>query len=95
MFHRRNQQHDEKVEEWYYHLMHDPEYFERWRYTDTINNYKSIIEEFQKLNRQKLTDRSMRVRIQSGLKQAKQELAKTQTEYKIFKKYKKKTGIDK
>jgi hypothetical protein len=30
-------------------MMNDPEYFERWRYTDTINVYNRIIEELQKL----------------------------------------------
>jgi hypothetical protein len=32
--------------------MNDPEYFERWRYTDNIEPYNSIIEEFEKLYEQ-------------------------------------------
>jgi hypothetical protein len=28
--------------------MNDPEYFEKWRYIDTINDYISLIEEFEK-----------------------------------------------
>jgi hypothetical protein len=29
--------------------MKDPEYFEKWRYIDTISDYNSIIEGLQKL----------------------------------------------
>jgi predicted methyltransferase len=29
--------------------MNDPEYFEKWRYIDTINDYNNLIAEFQKL----------------------------------------------
>jgi hypothetical protein len=32
--------------------MNDPEYFEKWRYKDTINVYNSIIEEVEKLYKQ-------------------------------------------
>jgi len=42
-----------EVEEWCFHLMNDPEYFEKWMYTDNINAYNinaynSIIEKCQK-----------------------------------------------
>jgi hypothetical protein len=85
-----------EAEEWCFRLMNDPEYFEKWRYVDTINDYKSIIEEFQKLYDQTpVTDRFMRARIQSGLKQSKRNLAKTQAEYEMFKKYKARTAISK
>jgi hypothetical protein len=44
--------------------MSDPEYFERWRYLDTINDYNSILEEFQKQYEQTpATDRFARARI--------------------------------
>jgi hypothetical protein len=76
--------------------MNDPEYFEKWRYTDTINVYNNIIEESQKLYEQTpATDRFARARIISGMNQSKRELAKTQTEYEIFKKYKARTAISK
>ena len=40
--------HSPEVQEWVYRLMNDPEYFEKWMYTDNINAYNSIIEECQK-----------------------------------------------
>jgi ElaB/YqjD/DUF883 family membrane-anchored ribosome-binding protein len=87
-----------QTQEWVYRLMNDPEYFEKWRYTDTINDYNSIIEEFEKLYEQTpptATQQYARARILSGMKQSKRELAKTQAEYKIFKKYKTRTAISK
>jgi hypothetical protein len=76
--------------------MNDPEYFEKWRYIDTINVYNSIIEEFQKLyDNTSVTDRFARARILTGMKQSKRDLAKTEAEYEIFKKYKARTTIRK
>ncbi|MFL6420456.1 MAG: hypothetical protein ACJ71P_13785 [Nitrososphaeraceae archaeon] len=66
------------------------------RFKDTINDYNSIIEEFEKLYEQTpATDRYARARIIGGLKKSKRELAKTQAEYEIFKKYKMITAISK
>jgi hypothetical protein len=74
--------------------MNDPEYFEKWRFKDTINDYNSIIKEFEKLYEQTpTTDRYACARIQSGLKKSRKELAKTQ--YEIFEKYKARTAISK
>jgi hypothetical protein len=57
-----------EAQEWYFRLINDPEYFERWRYIYTINDYSSLIEEFQKLYDQTyITDRSARTRTLSGL----------------------------
>jgi hypothetical protein len=39
--------HDPEVEKWYFHMANDG--WEKFRYIDTINDYKSIIEEFEKL----------------------------------------------
>jgi hypothetical protein len=76
--------------------MNDPEYFERWRYIDTINDYSNLIAEFQKLYEQTpATDRFDRARILNGMKQSKMELAKTLAEYEKFKKYKARTAISK
>jgi hypothetical protein len=44
-----DKRHSPEVQGWYFRLMNDPEYFERWRYTDNIEPYNSIIEEFEKL----------------------------------------------
>jgi hypothetical protein len=77
--------------------MNDPEYFEKFRYIDTINDYNSIIEECQKLydnNNTPVTNHFMRARIQSGMKNQK-ETSKTQAEYEIFKKYNARTAISK
>jgi hypothetical protein len=69
--------------------MNDSEYFEKWRYQDTINDYNNLIEEFQKLYEQTpASDCIARARIQSGLEKSKRDLAKTQAEYEKFKKYK-------
>ena len=37
-------QHHE-VQEWCYRMMNDHEYFEKWRFKDTINDYNSIIKD--------------------------------------------------
>ena len=48
--------------------MNDPEYLEQWRYKDTIDDYKMVIKEFEKLYEQTpVTDRYVRARIISGL----------------------------
>ena len=76
--------------------MNDPEYFEKWRYIDTINDYSSVIEEFQKLyDKIPAIDRYARARIISGMKRSKRELAKTQAEYDNFREYKVRTAISK
>ena len=85
--------HSPEVQEWCYRMMNDPEYFEKWRYIDSINDYNSIIEKLYEQTPQ--TDRYARVRILSGMRQSKRELAKTQAEYEVFKKYKMRTAISK
>ena len=86
-----DKRHSPEVQEWVNRLMNDPEYFEKWRYIDTINVYNSIIEEFQKLYDQTpITDHFAHARIISGMKQS-----KTMAEYEMFKKYKTRTAISK
>ena len=77
--------------------MNDPEYFEKWRFKDTINDYYNmIIKEFEKSYQQTpAVNRFARARIQSGMKKSKRDLAKTQAEYEMFKKYKMGTAISK
>jgi hypothetical protein len=85
-----------EVEEWCFRLMNDPEYFEKWRYIDSISVYNSVIEQFQKLYEQTpASDHFIRARILSGMRKSKRDLAKTQAEYEIFKKYKMRTAISK
>ena len=58
--------------------MNDPEQFEKWRYIDTINDYSSLIAEFQKLYENiPASDCFIRARIQSGMRKSKRDLAKT------------------
>jgi hypothetical protein len=91
-----DKKHSPEVQEWYFRLMNDPEYFEKWRYIDTINAYSSIIDEFQKLyDKTPAANHYARARILSGIRQSKRELAKTQAEYEMFKKYKARTAISK
>ena len=40
--HRRTE-----AQEQCFRLVNDPEYFEKWRYIDTINDYNNLIKEFQ------------------------------------------------
>jgi hypothetical protein len=88
--------HRSEAEEWYFRLMNDPKQFEKERYIDSINVYNSIIEEFQKLyDKTPAADHLARAKIIKGIAQSKRELAKTQAEYKIFKKYKTRTAISK
>jgi len=76
--------------------MNGPEYFEKWRYKDTINDYSNLIAEFQKIYDQTPTiNRTARARILNGLKQSKRDLAKTHHEYEMFKKYMVRTAISK
>ena len=64
--------HRTEVKEWCFRLMNDPEYFEKWRYIDTINYYNNIIEEFEKLYEQTpTTDHFIRAQILNGIKQSK------------------------
>jgi hypothetical protein len=70
--------------------------FEKERYIDSINVYNSIIEEFQKLyDKTPATDRLAGDEILDGMEQSKRDLARIQTEYEIFKRYKTTTAISK
>ncbi|MFL6376321.1 MAG: hypothetical protein ACJ72R_02510 [Nitrososphaeraceae archaeon] len=61
--------------------------------SSTINY---IIKEFQKqYDNTPTTNHFMRASIQSEMKQSKRDLAKTQAEYEMFKKYKTRTAISK
>jgi hypothetical protein len=37
----KKRHHRTEAQEWYFHLVNDPEYFEKCRYKDTINDYKN------------------------------------------------------
>jgi hypothetical protein len=72
-----DKRHDPKVHEWYFGMMNDPDKCEKFKYTDAIYDYKNIVAELEKLYEQRpASDRYMRARIQSGLKESKRELAK-------------------
>ena len=88
--------HDPDVESWHYRLMHDPEFFEKFRYLDSIDDYHMIIEEFQRLYDQAgATNHYIRARSLKGLNAAKRDLAKIQAEYELFKEYKMRNAISK
>jgi hypothetical protein len=88
--------HYSEAQEWYFRLINDPNQFEKERFIDSINVYNSIIEEFQKLYKKTpATDRLARAKILNGMEQSKRELARTQAEYEMFKKYKTRTAISK
>ena len=76
-----DKRHSPGVQEWCYRMMNDPEYFEKFRYIDSINDYNSVIEECQKLyDNTPVTNRFMRARCLSTMKRAQRELGKTQAE---------------
>ena len=88
--------HCTEAQEQYFRLMNDPEQFEKWRYMYTINDYSSLIAEFQKLYENTPTsDRFARARILSGMRKSKRDLKKTEAEYEMFKKYKTRSTISK
>jgi len=61
--------------------MNDPEYSERWRYTDNLDAYNNIIEEFQKLYEQTSTANcSGRAKMVNVKRQSKRALAESQTQ---------------
>jgi hypothetical protein len=91
-----NKRHSPEVQEWYYLMMNDPEYFEKFRYIDTINDYNLLIDECQKLyDNTSVENRFIRARSLSTMKRTQKEMAKTQAEYDKFKKYKTRTAISK
>jgi hypothetical protein len=74
--------------------MNDPACYERFVYTDTIDNYKNVIEDLHSAYEQTPeSDHNKRDRITSALRRAKIQLAKTQFEYAVFKRYQKRTDI--
>ena len=77
-----------------YRLMNDPEYFEQWRFKDTIDNYNMILEELEKhYDQTPVTNRYTRSRILSTMKRAQRDLEKIQADYEQFKRYKERTRI--
>jgi transposase len=91
-----DKRHDPAVQDWYFRMINDPECFEKWRYKDTINDYKSIIEESQKLlELTPLSDQHTCDNLITALREARMELKKTMAEYNEFKKFKAKTAISK
>jgi hypothetical protein len=88
--------HSPEVQEWCYRIMNDPEYFEKFRYIDTINDYNMIIEQFQKLyDKAPVTDHLLRAKILKQIACSRRALSKIQTEHEMFKKYKTSTAISK
>jgi hypothetical protein len=74
-----DKRHSPEVQEWVYRMMNDPYEFEKFLYIDSINDYKSVIEECQKLyDNTPPSDRFIRARSVSTMKRAQKELAKTQ-----------------
>ena len=85
-----------EAKEWLFRLAKDPKQYEKERFIDSINEFNSIIEEFQKMyDKTPTTDRIARAKILNGMKQSKRELAKAQAEYEMFEKYKMRTAMSK
>ncbi len=96
MFLHNDKHHDPEVAEWMYRLMNDPDYYERWFYKDSINNYNMQLEEFAKRCEQTpVTNRLTRAKTRSAIKRAQRELSERQAEYNVFKKHKARTEISK
>jgi hypothetical protein len=85
-----------EAQEWYFHLMNDPDQYEKETFVDHINEINFIIKEFGKLyGRSPLTDHLFRAKVLKQIERSKRTLSKIQTEYEIFKKYKMRTAISK
>jgi hypothetical protein len=80
-------------------MINDPEYFEQWRFKDTIDEYNMIIGECQKQydNTPATTTENLFIRATSlsTMKRAKRDLAMTLAEYDKFLEYKARTAISK
>ena len=95
IYHDRKR-HNPEVHEWCYRMLNDPAEWEKFRCLDAIHNYNSIIDELQKMYEQTpATNRYIRHRIESEMKEAKRDLEKTIAEYDKFKEYKERTAISK
>ena len=89
-------QYSTEAQEWYFRLINNPCEFEKMRYIDSINVYNSVIEECQKLyDKTPASDRFTSTRSLDGIKRAQRELAKTQAQYEMSRKYKTRTAISK
>jgi hypothetical protein len=85
-----------EAKKWYFHLMNDPEQYEKETFLDHINEINFIIKEFQKLyERSPATDHFFRSKIIKQIERSKRTLSEIQTEYEMFKKYKTRTAISK
>jgi hypothetical protein len=88
--------HDPDVAEWLYRMMNDPDYYEQSRFKDTIDEYNNLIAESQKHYEQTpITNLFMRAKFKSVIRECKKDLAKTELEYRIFKKHQQRTSIPK
>ena len=89
MFYYNDKWHDPDVAEWVYRMMNSTHEWEKFRYTDTINNYNMILEELEKHYEQTpVTQRYTRARIRNAIKRAERDLAKALADYEEFKRYK-------
>ena len=92
----RQEKHLSQAEEWYFHLMNDPEEYEKETFIDRINEINFIIKEFQKLyEKSPATDHLFRAKVQKEIEHSKRILLKVQAKYEIFKDYKMRTAISK
>jgi hypothetical protein len=88
--------HDPDVAKWLYRMMNDPDFYEQWRFLDTIDEYNNLIAESQKHYEQTpLADLFMRAKFQSVIRECKKDLAKTMAQYDRFKRFKARTTIAK
>jgi hypothetical protein len=87
-----------EAEEWCFRLMSNPEQWERWRYIDAINHYKTLIAVMENHYAHTPVTQDYaktRTRLKSELNEAKKALEKTLVEYANYKKFKARTAISK
>jgi hypothetical protein len=74
--------------------MNNPEQFEKEAFVDRINEINFAIKEFRKLyEKVPVTDHLFRAKVLREIERSKKTLAKIQTEYDMFKKYKKRREL--
>jgi hypothetical protein len=82
-----------EAKKWHFHLMNNPEQFEREAFIDRMNEINFAIKEFRRLyEKAPETDDLFRAKVLREIERSKRSLAKIQTEYEMFKKYRMRTA---
>jgi hypothetical protein len=83
-----------EAKKWHFRLINNPQQFEKEAFVDRINEIEFAIKEFQKLyDKAPVTDQLFRAKVLRQIERSKNTLAKIQTEYDMFNKYKRRLEL--